>query len=219
MLNIYFLWRYCEFSICTALFICCIVHKKLNCGIYPQGVHHPSEEKIYIFFPCFLPPHPQAHEPMTLVLQLKDTVYILKFMFNWRMIALQYCVGFCRTSTWISHRCAYVLSLLSLPPISHPILPRRFSENTEFEVSSVITQIPTGCITYGNVYVSVLLSVRLIMSFPYCVHRFVYYVCLHCCPAYRFISTSFLDFIYMRCRSAQSLSCVWLFVSSWTGPC
>ena len=25
------------------------------------------------------------------------------FMFNWRIIALQYCVGFCQTSTWISH--------------------------------------------------------------------------------------------------------------------
>ena len=141
------------------------------------------------------------------------------FIFNWRIIVVQCCIGFCHTSTWISHRCAYVLSLLSLPPISHPIPPRRFSENTEFEVSWVITQIPTGYITYGNVYVSMLLSVRLIMSFPYCVHRFVYYVCLRCCPEYRFISTSFLDSIYMRCRSAQSLSCVWLFVTSWTGPC
>jgi len=27
-------------------------------------------------------------------------------------IALQYCVGFCHTSTWISHRYIYVLSLL-----------------------------------------------------------------------------------------------------------
>ena len=26
------------------------------------------------------------------------------FIFNWRIIALQYCVGFCHISTWISHR-------------------------------------------------------------------------------------------------------------------
>ena len=43
------------------------------------------------------------------------------FIFNWRIITLQYCVGFCHTSKWISHRYTYVLSLLNLLPISHPI--------------------------------------------------------------------------------------------------
>ena len=38
-----------------------------------------------------------------------------KFIFNWRIIALQYCVGFCHTSIWISHR-YNVPSLLNLPP-------------------------------------------------------------------------------------------------------
>ena len=38
------------------------------------------------------------------------------FIFNWRIIALQDCVGFCHTSTWISHRYTYVPSLLKLPP-------------------------------------------------------------------------------------------------------
>ena len=40
------------------------------------------------------------------------------FIFNWRIIALQYRVGFCHTSTWISHRCTYVPSFLNLllPP-------------------------------------------------------------------------------------------------------
>jgi len=37
---------------------------------------------------------------------------------NWRMIALQYWFDFCHTSTWISHRCTYVPSLLNLPPTS-----------------------------------------------------------------------------------------------------
>ena len=31
--------------------------------------------------------------------------------FNWRIIALQNCVGFCQTSTWISHRHTYVPAL------------------------------------------------------------------------------------------------------------
>ena len=28
--------------------------------------------------------------------------------FNWRLITLQYCSGFCHTLTWISHRCTCV---------------------------------------------------------------------------------------------------------------
>ena len=30
------------------------------------------------------------------------------FIFNWRMLALQHCVGLCHTSAWISHRSIYV---------------------------------------------------------------------------------------------------------------
>ena len=30
------------------------------------------------------------------------------FIFDWRIIALQYCVGFCHTATWISHGYPYV---------------------------------------------------------------------------------------------------------------
>ena len=33
------------------------------------------------------------------------------FIFNWRIIALQYCIGSCHTSTWISQRYTYVPSL------------------------------------------------------------------------------------------------------------
>ena len=39
--------------------------------------------------------------------------------FNWRIIALQCCVGFCHPSTWISHRYTYVPSLLDLPATFH----------------------------------------------------------------------------------------------------
>ena len=41
--------------------------------------------------------------------------YSAAFFFNWRIIALQYCLGFCHTSTWISYRYTYVPSLLNLP--------------------------------------------------------------------------------------------------------
>ena len=45
-------------------------------------------------------------------------MYNLFFLicFNWKIIALQYCVGFCHISIGISHRYIYVPSLLNRPP-------------------------------------------------------------------------------------------------------
>ena len=42
-------------------------------------------------------------------------------IFSWRIIALQYCVAFCHTATWISHRHTFVLSLLNLSSMPHLI--------------------------------------------------------------------------------------------------
>ena len=51
----------------------------------------------------------------TLLLVFYIYIYIyIFFFFNWLMIALQYWFDFCHTSTWISHRCTYVPSLLNL---------------------------------------------------------------------------------------------------------
>ena len=45
--------------------------------------------------------------------------FLFLFLFNWRIIALQYSVGLCPTSTWIRHRYPYVPSLWSFPPTAH----------------------------------------------------------------------------------------------------
>ena len=42
--------------------------------------------------------------------------FIYLNIFNWRIIALQYYIGFCHISTWINHRYTCVPSLLNLPP-------------------------------------------------------------------------------------------------------
>ena len=43
----------------------------------------------------------------------------LKKIVNWRIIASQYCTGFCHTTTWISHKYTCVPSLLYLLSTSH----------------------------------------------------------------------------------------------------
>ena len=60
-----------------------------------------------------------------------------KFIFNWRIIDLQY-VDFCQTSTWVSHRYMYVCSLLRFPPTSHHFTPLRLSQSTRFKLAMSI---------------------------------------------------------------------------------
>ena len=56
--------------------------------------------------------------------------YFLISLFNWKLIALHYCTGFCHTLTWISHGCTCVPhpeSPSHLPPypipLGHPSAP------------------------------------------------------------------------------------------------
>ena len=69
------------------------------------------------------------------------------------------CVGFCQTSTWISHRYTYVPSLLNLPPTTLPIPPlyvvaEPCSESPESHSKFALAIY----FTYGNTYVSILVS-------------------------------------------------------------
>ena len=81
------------------------------------------------------------------------------FYFNWRPITLQYFGGFCHTLTWISHGCTCVpLSCTPLPPPSQSH-PSGLVQCTGFECP--ISCIKLGLViyfTYGNVYVSMLIS-------------------------------------------------------------
>ena len=58
-------------------------------------------------------------------------LFFKKIIFNWRIIALQCCVGFCYTWMWINHRYAYVPSFWTCPPTpSHSFM---LSQSTEWK--------------------------------------------------------------------------------------
>ena len=74
-------------------------------------------------------------------------------IFNRKIIGLQYCVGFCHTSTWWSHRYGYVLSLLNFPPTSHPFHPSRLSQSPSWSSLSDTTNSHWLSILHRVVYV------------------------------------------------------------------
>ena len=72
-------------------------------------------------------------------------IFVL-FLFCWRIIALQCCVGFCHISTWISHRYTYVCSLLNLRLSLYPI-PQGCHRAPGW-VPCVIQQLPISYLFY-----------------------------------------------------------------------
>ena len=100
------------------------------------------------------------------------------FFFNWRIIALQYYVGFCHLSTWIRHRWTYVPSVLNLCLTSHSTPPLQVDRGHWFELPE----------SYGKSALAVTLRMVTCMFpchplhpphplLPHCVHSSVLHVC------------------------------------------
>ena len=107
----------------------------------------------------------------------------LKFIyFNWRMIALQYWLGFCHISTWISHRYTYVPSLLNLPPTPTPSHSSRLSQSTSLSSLSHTANSHWLSTLQRVVYMLPHCSLSVPPSpsthLPTCVHKSVLYVCV-----------------------------------------
>ena len=118
------------------------------------------------------------------------------FIFIWRIIALHYGVGFCCIST----------AQMQIHP--HPLEPPSYllphpprAQSTGLRSLSHAANSPLAvCFAYGNVYVSMVLSQFVPpVSFPSYVHKSSLCLRLHCYPANRFVSSIFLDYIYMCC--------------------
>ena len=101
------------------------------------------------------------------------SLFFKSIYFNWRLITLQYCSGFCHTLTWISHGCTCVPpSQTPLPPPS-PSHPSGLSQWTSFE--GPVSCIELGLViyfTYGNIFV----SNHPTLSFSHRVERSVLYI-------------------------------------------
>ena len=84
--------------------------------------------------------------------------FFLIYLFNWRLIILQYFGGFCHTLTWISHGCTCV-PIPNPPPTALPIPSLWLSQRTSFECP--VSCIEFGlviCFTYDSTHVSMLFS-------------------------------------------------------------
>ena len=99
--------------------------------------------------------HLSRHETIA-VLYYFLTIYIY---FNWRIIILQYCDGFCRTSTWIGHRYTCVPPSWTPLPSPSPTYLSGLSQSTTFVCfASCIKLVLVIYLTCGNVHVSMLFS-------------------------------------------------------------
>ena len=113
--------------------------------------------------------------------------------FSWRILTLEYCVGGCYTTARISLKYTYVPSLwTALPPL------QAVSEH-QAALPALYSSFPlASCSTYGNVYVSMPRSQFVTPSPSPTVSKVCFlYLQVYSCPEYKFISTIFLDSIYI----------------------
>ena len=124
----------------------------------------------------------------------------LTIYFNWRLITLQYCSGFCHTLTWIGHGCTCAPHLeppSHLPP--HPILQGHPSAPTLTTLSHA-SNLNWRCISLMIIYMFQCYSLKSshLRLLPQSPKVCSLHLCLFCCLAYRVIITIFLDYIYMH---------------------
>ena len=119
--------------------------------------------------------------------------------FNWRLVTLQYCGGFCRTLTLISHGCTCVthpklpshLSPLPIPlgcPSALALSALFHASNLDWSSISHMVIYMIQCYSLKSFHPRLLPQSSKVCSL---------YLCLFCCLTYRVIVTIFLNSIYM----------------------
>ena len=121
--------------------------------------------------------------------------FILFIYFNWRLITLWYCSGFCHTFTWISHGCTCIPHPeppSHLPP--HPI-PQGHPSEPALSTLSHASNLDWRSISYMTIYIFQCYSLKSSHSclLPQSSKVCSLYLCLFCCLAYGVIVTIFLN--------------------------
>ena len=120
------------------------------------------------------------------------TFLFLKFIyFNWRLITLQYCGGFCHTSMWISQGWSPL-------PHSSPPHSSRLSQSTSFECPASWIELTLSSILHIVIYMFQRYSLKSPHPYlPQSLKICSLHLCLFCCLACRVIVTIFLNSTYM----------------------
>ena len=108
------------------------------------------------------------------------TTDLLKIIYlNWRLITLQYCSGFCHTSTWISHGCTCVPHPeppSHLPP--NPI-PHGHRSSSTLSTLSHASNLDWWSISHMIIYVFQCYSLKSsTLAFSHRVQKSVLYICV-----------------------------------------
>ena len=139
--------------------------------------------------------------------------------FNWRLITLKHCSGFCYTLTWINNGYTCVphpVRPSHLPP--HPILQ---GHPSALGLSALSHALNLDWWSISHTVICMFQCYSLKSSHPYLLPQslkvYTLYLCLFCCLAYRIIISIFLNSIYMRSDITEQLNwteyCIGVFLS------
>ena len=119
--------------------------------------------------------------------------------FNWMLITLKYCDGFCNTMAWINHGCTCVLIPNPLPAYL-PSHPSGLSQRIGFECPVSCIELGLGIsFTYGNIHVSMLFSQSIPLLLSHTESKSLFFISVSFfCLAYRVVVIIFLNSIYMH---------------------
>ena len=126
-------------------------------------------------------------------------LFLKLIYFNWRLITLQYCIGFAihQHESAMGVHVFPILKPLPPPSLYHPSVSSQCTSPKHPE-SGIKPGLETH-FTYDIIHVSMPFS-QIIPPSPSPTEskRLFYNLCLFCCLAYRVINTIFLNSIYIR---------------------